>query len=117
MSRCCWDERQHRWAVEHIECAGNLVRARREAEASMSGGSEASSSDGSSGGFADAEETLGQVLHGGSGGRLADILFGSAKGGRRPSAVGLAGRPRTAAMQHRQSLTRPEHPPAAAARV
>lgn len=106
MARCCWEESQSRWAVQHIEWAGNLVRARREAEASLSSSEASGGSSGSSSDYGGEETFGGRVLHGAAGSRLADVFFSppSPLSSRPPSAVptvGLGGRPRTAAMQQR----------------
>ena len=122
LSRCHWEDSQQRWAVDHIEWAGNLVRARREAEASLSS-SEASgtSSGGSTGGgrlgtaagvgiSESGSENFGANLFHGDSDRLSNVYFSykdvrppSSRGGSAGTMAGgaLAGRPRTAALQAR----------------
>lgn len=124
MSACRWDDAAQRWAVAHLEWAGNLAAARR--EGSLTGSepsvaSTASSSGGSSSGASSARTAMGGlgaddggVLHGGSE-RLSDVYFSYADApgspGRRPgtaagggAASPPAGRPRTAALASRVSL-------------
>ncbi|GAB4823122.1 hypothetical protein N2152v2_010168 [Parachlorella kessleri] len=120
LSRCHWEDSQQRWAVTHIEWAGNLVRARREAEASLSsseasgsssGGSTCGGRQGTAAGVGIGEsvsENFGANLFHGDSDRLSNVYF-SYKDVRPPSSrvgsagtTALAGRPRTAALQARQ---------------
>ncbi|KAL4436755.1 hypothetical protein ABPG75_003894 [Micractinium tetrahymenae] len=87
MSRCRWEEGAQRWAVDHLEWAGNLVRARREASLS---GSEASSGGGAGGsGPSSARSAAGSTSFGdadgsafglGGGGSEAGVGFGMLHG-------------------------------------
>ncbi|PSC70144.1 kinesin-ii motor [Micractinium conductrix] len=136
LSRCRWEEGAQRWAVDHLQWAGNLVRARRDNSLS---GSETGASSGentarsafganasSSSGFGEADGSAfrggSAVLHGDSD-RLANVFFSysavtdalapPSPAGRRPSSAAppgsplAGGRPRTAALAARQSLQRP----------